>query len=59
MLFLYSAIDVLVIGDYVVRKPSDFAARMVQFNKLVAQQSAAGSGTMPPAPGPARNSRAK
>jgi len=47
MLFLYSAIDILVIEDYVVRKPPDFAARMVQFNKLVAQQGAAGSGTMP------------
>lgn len=37
MLFLYSAIDVLVIDDFIVRKPPGFAHRMAAFNKLVAE----------------------
>jgi len=40
MLFLYSAIDILVIDDYVVRKPSDFESRMTAFNTMVAQETA-------------------
>jgi carbamoyltransferase len=39
MLFLYSAIDFLVLDEYVVRKPSDFTSRMAQFNKLVARDA--------------------
>jgi len=38
MLFLYSAIDILIIDDYIVSKPPDFADRMRTFNRLVAQQ---------------------
>ena len=38
MLFLYSAIDILVIQDYVVRKPADFAARMQSFNRMVSAE---------------------
>jgi carbamoyltransferase len=40
MLFIYSGLDVLVIGDYVVTKPADFDARLAQFTAAVAQQSA-------------------
>jgi carbamoyltransferase len=40
MLFLYSAIDVLVMEDYVLRKPPDFEARMKKFNTMVAQETA-------------------
>jgi carbamoyltransferase len=41
MLFLYSGIDVLFIGDMAVRKPADFYARIAHFQKLVAQETAA------------------
>ena len=40
MLFLYSGIDVLVIGDNAVRKPPDFAVRIAAFSRMVAQASA-------------------
>jgi carbamoyltransferase len=40
MLFLYSAIDVLVIGNQVVTKPPDFARRITEFNRMLAQASA-------------------
>ncbi|MDB5734609.1 MAG: transferase [Alphaproteobacteria bacterium] len=40
MLFLYSAIDVLVIGTHVIRKPDDFVQRIAGFNRMVAQASA-------------------
>jgi carbamoyltransferase len=40
MLFLYSAIDVLVMDDHVVRKPPDFDTRMARFNAMVAQDTA-------------------
>jgi len=40
MLFIYSGLDVLVIGNYVVRKPPDFDVRMANFTAAVAQQSA-------------------
>jgi carbamoyltransferase len=40
MLFIYSAIDVLVMEEYVVCKPPDFEARMAKFSALVAQHTA-------------------
>ncbi|HET7083413.1 MAG TPA: carbamoyltransferase C-terminal domain-containing protein [Rhizomicrobium sp.] len=40
VMFLYSAIDVLILGNHVVRKPADFEARMAKFNAMVAQHSA-------------------
>lgn len=40
MLFLYSGIDVLILGDHVVGKPADFAARMAAFTRMVAQATA-------------------
>ena len=40
MLFLYSAIDVLVLENYVICKPPDFEALMTKFNAMVAQQTA-------------------
>ncbi len=40
MLFLYSAIDVLFIGDHALRKPADFETRFAAFNRMVAQASA-------------------
>lgn len=41
VMFLYSAIDVLFLGDHVVRKPPDFARKMAEFNTLVARSAAA------------------
>jgi carbamoyltransferase len=40
MLFLYSGIDILVLGNHVVHKPADFETRMAAFGKMVAQASA-------------------
>jgi hypothetical protein len=40
LLFLYSGIDILIIGDYVVRKPPDFESRMATFSTMVAQETA-------------------
>jgi carbamoyltransferase len=40
VMFLYCDIDVLVLGNNVIRKPPDFAERMAKFNTMVAQQSA-------------------
>jgi len=40
MLFIYTGIEVLVIGDYVVSKPADFESRMAAFSTMVAQQTA-------------------
>jgi carbamoyltransferase len=40
MLFLYSAIDILVVEDYVVRKPADFDGRMAKFSAMVARHTA-------------------
>jgi len=40
MLFIYSAIDVLVMEEYVVCKPPDFEVRMAKFSALVAQHTA-------------------
>jgi hypothetical protein len=40
MLFIYSAIDVLVVENYVLRKPPDFDIRMAKFNAMVAQHTA-------------------
>jgi carbamoyltransferase len=40
MLFIYSAIDVLVMEEYIVCKPPDFEARMAKFSALVAQHTA-------------------
>ncbi len=47
LLFLYTAIDVLVVDDFVVRKPPDFARRMALFNDLVAQENARGGRVAP------------
>lgn len=40
MLFIYSAIDVLVMEEYVIRKPLDFDTRMAKFNSMVAEHTA-------------------
>jgi carbamoyltransferase len=40
LLFLYCGLDMLVIGDHVVTKPPDFAARMAAFTRMLAQASA-------------------
>jgi carbamoyltransferase len=40
MLFIYSALDVLVIDNFVLRKPPDFEARIAAFNKALAQAAA-------------------
>jgi carbamoyltransferase len=40
MLFIYCGLDVLVIDNFVVRKPADFEARLAGFNKALAQAAA-------------------
>jgi carbamoyltransferase len=40
LLFIHSAIDVLVMDDFVVSKPVDFETRMVHFTRMVARASA-------------------
>jgi carbamoyltransferase len=40
MLFLYSGLDVLVIGNHVVEKLPDFDTRMMNFTAAIAQRSA-------------------
>ena len=40
MLFIYSGLDMLFIGDFVVRKPADFEARIARFNQTLAQAAA-------------------
>ena len=40
MLFIYSGLDVLVIGNYVVEKLPDFDTRMANFTAAIAQRSA-------------------
>jgi len=40
LLFLFSGIDMLVVGDVIVAKPPDFADRIAKFNRMVAQASA-------------------
>lgn len=40
LLFLFSGFDMLVIGDMIVVKPEDFASRIAEFNRAVAQASA-------------------
>jgi carbamoyltransferase len=40
LLFIYSGLDILVMGDHVVKKPADFESRMTRFSAMVAQQTA-------------------
>lgn len=40
LLFLFSGFDMLVIGDTLVTKPDNFASRIAEFNRAVAQASA-------------------
>jgi hypothetical protein len=40
MMFIYSGLDILVIDDFIVRKPPDFDARVADFNKMLAQAAA-------------------
>lgn len=39
MLFIFSGLDLLVIGDRIVRKPADFEARLAVLNRMIAQAS--------------------
>jgi carbamoyltransferase len=41
LLFLYTALDMLVVGDLVLSKPPDFPARIAHFKNLVAQSTGA------------------
>lgn len=40
MLFIYSGLEVLVVNNFIVHKPSDFEARIVAFNKMLAEAAA-------------------
>ncbi len=50
VLFIYSGIDVLIVGDYIVSKPSDFESRMTTFNAMVSEQTAKHVRAMAPPP---------
>lgn len=40
MLYIFGGLDILVLGDQIVKKPADFDTRLAAFNRMVAQASA-------------------